>query len=136
MSYLGFFVGIIVQVFCTLAAELGTIPTIPGPVTMWPYAVPPWPFPWAAAPQGYAYPMQQPQLLPPQPLPQDTPTPHDPWSVAGGDPWAAAAASAAAAAATSVAGAGMGHFPGSGAGQVPLPPTYPAPGMGNFGAQS
>ena len=116
------------QVFCTLVAELGTIPTIPGPA-MWPHAVPPWPYPWATVPQGYAYPIPQPQVLP-QPLPQGTAPSHDPWSVAGADPWAATAA--AAAAATSVAGTGMGSFPGP----VTQPPTYPAPGMGNFGAQS
>ena len=39
-----YFVGNFDQVFCTLAAELGTIPTIPGPATMWPHAVPPWHF--------------------------------------------------------------------------------------------
>ena len=101
---------------------------------MWPYPMQAWPPPW---PQGYSFPVLPPQQLPqPSQLPQGTAPPQDPWSVVGADPWAIGAAAAAATAAAAAAGTGMSPFPGSGAGPAAQPPTYPAPGTANFGAQT
>ena len=100
-------------------------------VSMWSYPMQPrWP-------QGYAYPLLPPQPhLQPSQLPQGTAPPQDPWSVAGADPWSIGAAAAAATAAAVAAGTGMSPFPGPGVGPAIQPPTYPAPGTANLGAQS
>ena len=115
--------------FCTLAAEHATITAIPASACgRTPCS--------RGGRMGYPY-----LLLPPQPLPQPPQPPQgtaplpDPWSAVGADPWAVGAAAAATAAAAA-AGTGMSPFPGPGAGPAIQPPTYPAPGTANLGAQS